>query len=98
MINTMTHDRLTAHHKGNQNRNQEAGIEAEARRTTAYWCSFQPPTVDCTLPHQLLIKKMPRDLSMGQTDGGIFSIDVPFSQMAPASVKLTKTNKQKNPN
>lgn len=34
----MTHGRLTAHCKGNQDRNREAGIEAEARRTTAYWC------------------------------------------------------------
>lgn len=40
-----------------------------------------PPTVDWTLWHQPLIKKMPHRLNHRQSNGGIFSIEVLSSQV-----------------
>lgn len=52
---------------------------------TTMMCSI----VCCVLQYQLLIKKMPPiDVPTGQSEGVIFSIEVPCSQMTLVYVKL----------
>jgi hypothetical protein len=56
-----------------------------------------PPTMGWTLPHQLLIKKMPYRLAYSQADVGIFLNEVPlFSTVAIAYIKSTKNNNNNN--
>lgn len=50
------------------------------------------PTVVWTLPHQSLIQKMPQRLAYMPTGEGIFSREVPSSQMISAYVKLGERN------
>jgi hypothetical protein len=80
---------------GNQGRNLEAGTEAEPYCLLACstWFITAPRTtspevassvVSWVLPHQLAIK-----CTMGQSGGGIFSVEVPSSQMTVACVKLS---------
>lgn len=54
------------------------------------------PTVVWTLPHNSLIKNMVYRLAYKPCEGGIFSTDGPFDQMAIACVKLTKKPTQYN--
>lgn len=48
-----------------------------------------PPIIVWTLPHQSLIKKI-TGLPSARSDGGIFPIEVPSSQVTPPCVKLTR--------
>jgi hypothetical protein len=48
-----------------------------------------PPTMDCTLPHQLLIKAMPYSLAHNPIFWRHILIEAPSSQMTLACVKLT---------
>jgi hypothetical protein len=56
------------------------------------------PTVSWSLPQQLLIKKCQSSLPTGQSIGGLFSVEVPSSQMTLACVKLTKNKTKQNKN
>lgn len=74
--------------RGNQGRNLEVVAEAETMEhclLTYCPCLAQPrpscteaaqPTVGWEVPHQS--RKLPSDLCKGQSDGGIFLIEVPL--------------------
>lgn len=67
--------------------------ERKPWKNTAYWLDLsafisQPGLL--FLPHQSLIKKMSIDLPMAQSDGDIFSSEVPFSRTALICVKAVK--------
>lgn len=49
-----------------------------------------PPSVGWALAHQSLTRKCPLRLDRSQFGAGIFSIEVPVSQIALACVELTK--------
>lgn len=53
-------------------------------------------TVDWALPCQSSIKTLPHRLATDQSDEGIFSNEIPFSQMTPAFFKLKEKKKTHN--
>ena len=55
--------------------------------TQDHMLGVAPPTVGWTLPNQSLVKKISYRLAYRQSDGGIFSVKVPFSQMTLACVR-----------
>lgn len=50
-------------------------------------------TVGWALPHQLLVKKMSHRLAHRATDGNVFSIEVPSSQLVPSWQTKTRPAK-----
>lgn len=90
----------------NQSKNMEAGTETEIM-SKCYLLDFPsvyfletwtsclrvvPLTPDWNLPHPSLIKKRPASLAYSQSDGSIFSTEVPYFKMNLFYVKLTIKN------